>query len=144
MTAILRALLSGVMSVSILFGAASVTASARVQAEIPALRLLHEGHPVTVLAPGASFTAQVRGVAQQPAGLCLGLASLLDPYAVPVTLGIFQQASTGALTVQATVPTRLFPAEPVGPFLLYAGRCSSVAPDGDYADIVIPIVQAAG
>lgn len=143
MSTMFRMLLAGTMGAGLLYGVALATASARVPHARPSLRILHDQKPVDVLAPGAPFTAQVRGV-PPPGGLCLGLASLRDPYAIPVSLGTFQPDASGTPTLQATVPQRIFPAEPAGPFLLYVGRCTTVAPDGDYADTMIPIVAAAG
>lgn len=144
MATILGKVLTVALGASILFGVASATASARVQRAIPMVQIMHNHQLVGVLAPGAPFTVQVRGMVQQPGGLCVGLASLRDPYAIPVSLGTLQPEGSGLLTLQATVPQRLFPAEPAGPFLLYVGRCTTVAPDGDYADTVFPIVAAAG
>ena len=137
-------LLAGTMGAGLLYEVALATASGRVPRARPTVQIRHDQHPVDVLAPGAPFAAQVRGVPQPSGGLCLGLASLRDPYAIPVSLGTFQPDASGTPTLQATVPQRLFPAEPAGPFLLYVGRCTTVAPDGDYADTVIPIVAAAG
>ena len=144
MATIARMFATAVLGTSILFGAATAAVSARVLHAIPTLQIMHNHQLVGVLAPGAPFTAQARGMVQQPEGLCVGLASLRDPYAIPVSLGTLQPEGSGVLTLQATVPQRLFPAEPAGPFLLYVGRCTTVAPDGDYADTVLPIVAAAG
>lgn len=109
-----------------------------------ALRLSHQGQAVRVLAPGASFLAVA---AEPPAGhvpYCLGLASMRDRYGLPVSLGIFHPHGDGMIAVQATVPSAVFPAEPPGPFLLYVGRCTSVAPDGALASATVTIVPAAG
>jgi len=144
MATIARMFATAVLGTSILFGVATATVSAHVQHARPTVQILHDQHPVDVLAPGAPFTAQVRGVPHPSGGLCLGLASLRDPYAIPVSLGAFQPDASGTSILQAIVPQRLFPAEPAGPFLLYVGRCTTVAPDGDYANTVIPIVAAAG
>ena len=144
MATLARMFVTAVLGTSILFGLATAIASARVQRAIPTLQLLHDLQPVDVLAPGAPFVAQVRGLPQPSGGLCLGLASLRDPYAIPASLGALHPDGSNSMTLQTTVPQQLFPAEPAGSFLLYVGRCTTVAPDGDYAHRVIPIVAAAG
>jgi hypothetical protein len=43
-------------------------------------------------------------------------------------------------TVRAQVPSHVFPAEPPGPFLLYAGHCTTVAPDGNFGSMQVTIL----
>jgi hypothetical protein len=109
-----------------------------------AIRIFHQGHPVHLLAPGAGFVVVVAGIGEPHNSYCLGLASLRDRYGLPVSLGVFRPVDDGVMAVQATVPLRVFPAEPPGPFLLFVGRCTNVAPDGNYGSATVTIVPAAG
>lgn len=109
-----------------------------------ALQVLHDGHPVRLLAPGASFQVVARGIWGPGGSYCLGLASLKDRYGLPVSLGIFHAGDDGAIVASATVPAHLFPAEPAGPFLLFVGSCTNVAPDGIFGGAVVAITPANG
>jgi hypothetical protein len=71
--------------------------------------------------------------------LCLGMASLSDAYSIPVTLGVFHAIGVNLLAVTARVPANLFPAEPPGGFLLYAGRCTAAAPEGNQGSVVVTV-----
>ena len=110
----------------------------------PALRILHDGRPVGILLPGATVEAVATGLDATRARYCLGLASLGDRYGMPVTLAVFHPVDDGVMVARARVPLRLFPAEPTGGFLLYAGRCTDVAPSGNVAGMLVRIEAAVG
>jgi hypothetical protein len=110
----------------------------------PALRILHDGRPVGVLIPGATVEAVATGLDGKRARYCLGLASLGDRYGVPVTLASFHPVDDGVMVARARVPLHVFPAEPTGPFLMYAGRCTDVAPMGKVAGALVRIEAAVG
>jgi hypothetical protein len=108
------------------------------------LRVLHEGRQVQVLVPGASVTAVVTGLSGSQMHYCLGLASLADRDGVPVALGEFRPGDDGVMLARARVPLNVFPGEPAGPYILFAGRCTNVAPSGNYAAAIVTIVQGLG
>ncbi len=110
----------------------------------PVLRVLHDGQPVEVLVPGATVTGVVSGLDGSHRSYCLGLASLGDRYGVPISLGPFRPVDDGIMIVHARVPLKVFPAVPAGKFVLYAGRCTNVAPDGNYASLLVSIVPGLG
>jgi len=135
----LRSLLASLTTLALL---ARIDGTTVAHASPTTIQILHQGVPVRLLAPGAEFVVLASGSALPP-GLCLGLASLRDPGGIPVSLGSFR-AAAGAIAVHARVPLSVFPAEPPGPFLLFAGRCSDVAPDGNYGSATVTILPAAG
>jgi hypothetical protein len=90
------------------------------------------------LVPGAPLTVVLLGLHRR-LRLCLGMASLGDAFAIPVTLGVFRATSAGPLTVSTWVPVHIFPAEPPGRFLLFAGICTGVSPEGNLASLVVNI-----
>jgi len=137
-----RVAAASILSIGIVAGLG--TGGTPVNAGAPAVRVLHNGRAVTLLAPGASFTVLVSGLGSPRETYCLGLASLRDRYGLPVSLGVFRPVDDGLMAVNAVVPTTVFPAEPVGPFLLFAGHCTTVAPDGIYAGAVVTVVPAVG
>lgn len=108
-----------------------------------ALEVIWSGKMPRPLSPGSSMQVVVRGLGAAPAGgYCLGMASLRDRYGIPVTLGALEKFGAGQLGVRATIPSALFPAEPAGPFLLFVGQCTSVAPEGIFASMQITILPA--
>ncbi|HVC79264.1 MAG TPA: hypothetical protein VNL35_02030 [Chloroflexota bacterium] len=139
------------MNVSRLVGAivlalvlAAVVCTGRVQGSSPNLRILHDGRPVGVLIPGATVEAVASGLDGGRQRYCLGLASLGDRYGVPVTLAPFRPADDGVMVARARIPLHVFPAEPTGPFLMYAGSCTDVAPLGNVAGARVRIEAAVG
>ena len=135
----LRSLLASLTALALL---ARIDGATVAHASSTTIQILHAGAPSRLLAPGADFVVLASGSALPP-GACLGLASLRDPGGIPVSLGSFR-AVAGSLAVHARVPLSVFPAEPPGPFLLFVGRCTDVAPDGNYASATITILPAAG
>ena len=108
-----------------------------------AMQVVWDARAPRQLTPGSSFQVLVRGLRTPPAGgYCLGMASLLDRYGIPVTLGALEPSAEGQLVARATIPSAVFPAEPPGPFLLFVGQCTSVAPEGLYAGIKVTILPA--
>ncbi|MGH2410938.1 MAG: hypothetical protein ACRDGS_11305, partial [Chloroflexota bacterium] len=110
----------------------------------PALRILHDGRPVGVLIPGATVEAVATGLDGRRTRYCLGLASLRDRYGLPVTLASFHPVDDGLMVARARVPLHVFPAEPTGPYLKYAGSCTDVAPVGNVAGALVRIEAAVG
>ncbi|MDQ2830902.1 MAG: hypothetical protein M3Y74_17885 [Chloroflexota bacterium] len=97
------------------------------------------------LTPGQRIGVTVRGLPQAYRPYCLGLASAIDRYSLPVSLGRVERDAQGTGRITAVVPPRLFPAEPAGPYLLFVGVCTSVAPDRPFvARTMIRIVPTAG
>jgi len=61
----------------------------------------------------------------------------------PVSLGRVARDAQGMGRIAATVPPRLLPAEPAGPYLLFVGVCTPIAPDRPFvARATIRIVPA--
>ena len=108
------------------------------------LRVLHEGRQIQVLVPGASVVAVATGLAGNQMHYCLGLASLADRYGIPVTLAEFRSGDDGVMLARARVPLNVFPGEPAGPYILFAGRCTNVAPSGNFASTNVTIVPGLG
>jgi hypothetical protein len=124
-------------------GLAQGSLPARAALASPNLYLVQAQHLTTMLAPGATIQIVARDLPPAPHGYCLGLVSLRDRYGIPVSLGAFHRTGTRTWTVVARVPRNVFPAEPAGPFLLYAGRCTSVAPDGNFGSTQVTIMPSA-
>jgi hypothetical protein len=137
-----RIVVAGVLAIS----APLLSTVPRAGAQQPGLRMqvLHGGQPVRVLAPGASFSVVTDALGSQRAAYCLGLVSMRDRFGLPVSLGVFRPAADGLMAVAARVPLSVFPAEPPGPFLLFAGRCTTVAPDGILVSAAVTIRPAVG
>jgi hypothetical protein len=108
------------------------------------LHVLYQNRATRLLTPGTPFVAIARGSLAAPGRYCLGLTSMRDRYGIPVSVGTFRPLGSGVMVAQALVPTRVFPAEPPGAFLLFVGRCTDVAPDGIYGAITVTIMPAAG
>lgn len=87
------------------------------------------GRSVSAMTPGMRIEVVVRALPAARHDYCLGLASAIDRAGLPVSLGRVARDVRGVGRVLATIPPRLFPAEPAGPFLLFVGTCTSVAPD---------------
>jgi hypothetical protein len=87
------------------------------------------GHAVHTVTPGTRISVTVTLLPEPHHAYCLGLASAIDRYGLPVSLGHFVRGSDGSGRLKATIPARLFPAEPAGPFLLFVGTCTPIAPD---------------
>lgn len=97
------------------------------------------------LTPGQRIGVTVRGLPRAYRPYCLGLASAIDRYSLPVSLGRVARDAQGTGRITAVLPPRLFPAEPAGPYLLFVGMCTSVAPDRPFvARTMIRIVPTAG
>ena len=135
----LRSLLASLITLALLTRIDGATVA---HANPTTIQILREGAPVRLLAPGAEFVVRAGGLGL-PSGLCLGMASLRDPGGIPISLGSFR-AEGGSLAVHARVPLSVFPAEPPGPFLLFVGRCTDVAPDGNYGSATVTILAAVG
>jgi hypothetical protein len=108
------------------------------------LRMLPSSAGDPVLAPGTSFGLALTAARLDDAPVCLGLASMNDANGLPVTLGRFQRKGHGIATITARIPATIFPAEPAGSFVLYAGRCSTVAPLGSLGSMLVTIEPAVG
>lgn len=140
MRAIVRMILASLLAGLLL--AAIMGRAPAAHARSGAMRMVWGEQPPRRLSPGSSFQVVVRGLQAMPAGgYCLGMASLRDRYGIPVTLGALR-ATGGQLGVRATIPSALFPAEPPGPFLLFVGQCTTVAPEGLYASMRVTILPA--
>lgn len=81
------------------------------------------------LTPGTRIGVTVHALPAAKRAYCLGLASAIDRYGLPVSLGRVTRDRAGTGRLVATIPTRLLPAEPAGPFLLFVGTCTPIAPD---------------
>ncbi len=134
-------LLTAIVFAVVLLASAS---GGRALAAGSSLRVLHEGRQVQVLVPGASVVAVVTGLSGSQMRYCLGLASLADRDGIPVTLGEFRPGDDGVMLARARVPLNVFPGEPAGPYILFAGRCTNVAPSGNYAAAIVTIVPGLG
>jgi hypothetical protein len=137
-----RLILASLLAIAIL--SCFVGAGPVAGASVPRLRVLHAGVPAGLLAPGATITVQTSGLGTVRGAYCLGLTSLRDRYGIPVNLGTLLPVDAGQMTLDVTIPLKVFPAEPPGPFLLFVGHCTNVAPDGVLARVTVQIVQAAG
>ena len=112
--------------------------SSTAHARSAAMQTICDARTPRRLSPGRSFQLMVRGLRPAPsAGYCLGMASLRARYGIPVTL---RPAPDGRFGVRATIPSAVFPAEAPGPFLLFVGQCTDVAPEGLYASMRITIL----
>ncbi len=101
------------------------------------------GHSAGALTPGLRIGVTVRALPPAYRPYCLGLASAIDRYSLPVSLGRVERDAQGTGHITAVVPPRLFPAEPAGPYLLFVGVCTSVAPDRPFvARATVRIVPA--
>ncbi len=120
------ALALGLVTTGVTPGAATATATTRTPIAIGS-----HGHTMYLLRPGERIrvVAQRLPRSQGQRHYCLGLASALDRGSLPLNLGQVHQTADGAGDVLATVPPRLIPAEPPGPYLLFVGVCTSIAPD---------------
>lgn len=102
-----------------------------------------DGHAARVVTPGTHIDVTVSMLPEVRHAYCLGLASAIDRFGLPVTLGQFIRDVRGSGRIKAVIPLRLFPAEPVGPFLLFVGTCTPVAPDRPFlAHSLIRIVPS--
>ncbi len=116
----------------------------RAHAAAPAMVVVPAGHVAGPLTPGMHIGVTVRVLPSARRAYCLGLASAIDRYGLPVSLGRLTRDSAGVGRVAATIPARLFPAEPSGPFLLFVGTCTPVAPDRPFlAQTIVKIVPSA-
>jgi len=108
--------------------AATITTTATARA--PIAMGSHE-HVAYTLTPGEHFRVIVQRLPRPRARhrYCLGLASALDRGSLPLNLGQVHQTADGRGDILAMVPSRLIPAEPPGPYLLFVGACTSIAPD---------------
>jgi hypothetical protein len=122
----------------------AIVGSGQARATGSSLRVLHEGRQVQVLIPGASVVAVATGLAGRQMHYCLGLASLADRYGLPITLAEFRPGDDGVMLARAHVPLNVFPGEPAGPYILFAGRCTSVAPSGNFASTNVMIEPGLG
>lgn len=101
------------------------------------------GHPARTLTPGARISVTVRALPAARHAYCLGLASAIDRASLPLNLGHVARDRRGVGRIVATIPARLLPAEPAGPYLLFVGTCTPVAPDRPFvARTMIRIVPA--
>ena len=101
------------------------------------------GHVTRVFTPGARISVTVWALPSSSHTYCLGLASAIDRAGLPVSLGRVTRDRHGVGRVVTVIPPRLFPAEPAGPFLLFVGVCTPIAPDHPfYARTMIRILPA--
>jgi hypothetical protein len=116
---------------------------AHVRAAAPAMVVAPARDVAGPLTPGMRIGVTIRALPPTRRAYCLGLASAIDRYGLPVSLGRVTRDSAGVGRVVATIPPRLFPAEPSGPFLLFVGTCTPVAPDRPFlAQTVVKIVPS--
>ncbi len=96
------------------------------------------------LTPGQHIDVRISGAAlRRSQAYCLGLVSMIDRYSLPVNLGRVVVAPSGAGSVSTSIPANLLPAEPAGPFMLFVGACTSIAPDRPFvATTTVRIVRA--
>lgn len=108
-----------------------------VRAQAPAVR-------TAALTPGQHIDVHISGtVLQRRHAYCLGLVSMIDRYSLPVNLGRVVVATSGSGSVSTSIPANLLPAEPAGPFMLFVGACTSIAPDRPFvATTTVRIVSA--
>lgn len=101
------------------------------------------GRAAHVFTPGARISVTVWALPPAHQPYCLGLASAIDRAGLPVSLGRVARDRHGVGRVAAIIPSRLFPAEPAGPYLLFVGACTPIAPDRPfYARTMIRILPA--
>jgi len=118
----------GLGALALMALALETTASVRAGAEAT-MAVSVNGRAVTTLTPGLHIGVVVRGLPAPRGAYCLGLASAIDRYSLPVSLGRVARDAQGTGRITAVVPPRLFPAEPAGPYLLFVGVCTPIAPD---------------
>ncbi len=108
----------------------AATATTMAAARTP-IAMGSRGHVAYTLTPGEHFWVIVQWLPRPRADqrYCLGLASALDRGSLPLNLGQVHQTADGRGDVLATIPPHLIPAEPPGPYLLFVGACTSIAPD---------------
>jgi len=112
-------------------------------AAAPRLHISVKGHAVEALTPGMRIDVAVEALPPAPHAYCVGLASAVDRAGLPLNLGRVLRDSAGTGRLAATIPARLFPAEPAGLFLLFVGTCTPVAPDRPFvARTMIRILPA--
>jgi len=86
--------------------------------------------PPPTLTPGEHIDVRISAtVLQRRHSYCLGLVSMIDRYSLPVNLGRVVVAPSGTGSVSTSIPSNILPAEPAGPFMLFVGACTSIAPD---------------
>ena len=99
------------------------------------------GRSASVVTPGTRIAVTAHRLPATRHAYCLGLASVIDRYALPLNLGRVRREASGDAHVAATIPVRLLPAEPAGPYLLFVGACTPIAPDHPFvAQVMIRIV----
>lgn len=102
------------------------------------------GHMVRAVSPGTRINVLVAPLPQLRQDYCLGLASAIDRSGLPVSLGRVVRDFDGVGHLKTVIPPRLLPAEPAGPYLLFVGRCTPIAPDHPFlARLIIHIAPAA-
>ncbi len=119
----------------------AATATTTATARTPIAMGSH-GHVAYTLTPGEHVRVTVQRLPRLQAQhrYCLGLASALDRGSLPLNLGQVHQTADGRGDVLTMVPSRLIPAEPPGPYLLFVGACTSIAPDRPFvAQIMVTI-----
>lgn len=109
--------------------ALAVALPCRAATASPTMAISVAGRLARVLTPGAHISVVVSPLPEQRHDYCLGLISAIDRYGLPLNLGRLVRDLSGAGRVQAVIPARLFPAEPAGPFVLFVGTCTPIAPD---------------
>jgi len=108
----------------------AATATTTAAARTPIAMGSHR-HVAYTLTLGEHFRVTVQRLPRPRARYryCLGLTSALDRGSLPLNLGQVHQTADGRGEVLAMVPPHLIPAEPPGPYLLFIGACTSIAPD---------------
>ncbi len=120
----------------------AATATTTAAARTP-IAMGSRGHVAYMLTPGEHFRVIVQRLPRLQAQhrYCLGLASALDRGSLPLNLGQVHQTADGRGDVLAMVPPRLIPAEPPGPYLLFVGACTSIAPDRPFVAQTIVTIR---
>lgn len=98
-------------------------------AKAAAMAVSVNGHAAHVFTPGTRISVTVWALPSTRHAYCLGLASAIDRAGLPVSLGRVARNQHGMGRVAAVIPPHLFPAEPAGPYLLFVGTCTPIAPD---------------
>lgn len=114
------------------------------QAATPVISVSVHGHLVRAVSPGTRINVLVAPLPALRQDYCLGLASAIDRFGLPVSLGRVVRDLDGVGRLKTVIPPRLLPAEPAGPYLLFVGRCTPIAPDRPFlARLTIHIAPAA-
>ena len=124
-------------------GLLAVQVAATCQAATTVISVSVNGRLVRAVSPGTRINVLVAPLPELRQDYCLGLASAIDRSGLPVSLGRVVRDFDGVGRLKTVIPLRLLPAEPAGPYLLFVGRCTPIAPDRPFlARLIIHIAPA--